>query len=58
MFCGGFLFDHGYQIKFFVSVSCLTMVIRCSVLWWFPVLTWLSDVAFCGGFLFDHGYQM
>ena len=29
------------------------MVIRCSVLWWFPVLPWLSDVVFCGCFLFD-----
>ena len=58
VFCGGFLFDHVYQMKCSVVVSCLTFVTKCSDLWWLPVLPWLSDVVFCGYFLFEHGYQM
>ena len=38
-------------------VSCLTIVIKCSVLWGFPVCPWLSDVVLCDGFLFYNGYQ-
>ena len=47
MFGGGFLFNHGYQMKFSVVVSCLTMVIRCSDLYSLVVVSCFTMVIRC-----------